>query len=103
MSSTERLCVFGGCERQLHARELCAAHYKQWSFRGRDMAVLTPVRHVCTHVEDMELDVDEFEHLLAAGESVERAVDRMGICARSVVRRYQRVGKPVPAGLWSLA
>ncbi|OMB79245.1 hypothetical protein [Mycolicibacterium conceptionense] len=53
--------------------------------------------------DDAESDVEEFEFLLSSGETMETAVRRMGMSARSVTRRYELLGRKCPAGLYYLA
>lgn len=54
-------------------------------------------------VEAAEIDIEEFEFLLSVGESMESALVRLDLHARSMTRRYQLLGRPVPDGLWLLA
>ncbi|AEL19976.1 HNH endonuclease [Mycobacterium phage Charlie] len=90
-------CAFGSCDRPVKAHGLCAAHRAQ-QLRGRP---LTEIRPLVRSVEAAECDVEDFEFLLASGESVERAVQRMGLSARTIARRYERIGRPVPRELWA--
>lgn len=48
-------------------------------------------------------DIAEFEFLLDARVSQSEALDRIGLCGRSMARRYQHLGRPIPAGLWTTA
>ncbi|AXQ60772.1 HNH endonuclease [Mycobacterium phage EleanorGeorge] len=49
-----------------------------------------------------ELDIEEFEFLIRSGETVEQAVHRMGMSARTIARRYEYLGRSCPPGLYWL-
>ena len=90
-------CRFGDCERPSRSRGWCHGHYAQW-FQGRP---LTPLRPHPVTAPDAELDIEEFEYLLSSGETLEQAVRRVGLCARTLTRRYTLIGKTPPPGLWA--
>ena len=98
-----KTCRFDGCDQPLKARGLCSGHYnQQWA--GRPLAPIKPrIGYRRITEEIAQLDIEEFEFLLNSGESMRRAVARMGICARTLLRRYSRIGRKPPAGLWAIA
>lgn len=97
-----KVCGFEGCGRPHKARGWCSTHYDQWR-KGKPLRPITGTGNTPVTPEAAELDVEEFEFLLSTGELMERALERMGVCGRTMCRRYQLLGRPIPAGLWSLA
>lgn len=104
---TDTRCDFPGCDHPQSPnsgrRNWCAGHMSQYYSRGRDVEAMTPLRPgKFLRAEEIASDIDEFEFLLRSGETVASAVRRCGLSASSLVVRYQRSGKPIPAGLWKL-
>lgn len=94
-------CAYEPCDKPVNARGLCNAHYQQWRRRG-SIHLLTPARHYRgLTTETIETDVEEYHYMTVdCGESIERTLDRLGMSARTMIRRHKRLGKPVPAQLW---
>ncbi len=96
-----RRCTIDGCDRPHKARGWCALHYLRWHRTGETSPADTrPYRLTDDDVRDR---IEDFEMLRGAGVPIGKAAARCGVCVRTLIRDYQRLGLPMPPGMWTAA
>lgn len=105
--SIEKVCMIPGCAVKSRSRGMCSRCYSREyarALRGAsDYFTAADLGTSQTIAEMAEDDIAEFEFLIASGEGIGHALTRVGMCGRSMARRYQALGRPVPDGLWTAA
>lgn len=110
MTTTPRPpCLIPDCHRPQRIRGMCRTHYSREYARAQrgtsdyfTPADFTP-RSTRTIAHLAEPDVQDFEYLIDSGASLTEALTRTGISGRSMIRRYQHLGRAIPSGLWAAA
>lgn len=80
-----RTCDVQDCDRKHLARGLCKAHYQRGATTGRLHTIVT------RWTPDL---LDEAEHLLGSGESVEQVATRLGASLDALTRAAHRYDRP---------
>lgn len=99
-------CIIPDCNAKCHARQMCRRCYhreRKRAHRGTSNYLTADNIGTKTIAEVAEDDIDDYEFLVASGESLDHALTRVGLCGRSMIRRYQALGRRVPDGLWTAA
>lgn len=100
-----RTCEYEGCEQSCYWQQpYCRAHYDQKRRLGYLRPIGTPrgrTGPIPMSDDDALRDVEEFDLLIKTGMDLKRALHEIGFCARTMERRYQRLGRRAPAGLAS--
>lgn len=91
-------CIFPSCDRRPHGKGLCRAHYNQARRGGPLKPLELPVSEWKALAE-----VEDFEFLIESGSSVDLALRRVGVCGRTMQRRYRALGRPAPSMLATFA
>ena len=93
-----KLCTIPDCGYPADAaRGWCRTHYNRWNETGDPQAHI-PVRRTMPAADRIE----DFEFMLDTGETVPNAVRRMRCSAKTIIRAYQRLGKPIPTALFAI-
>lgn len=76
----------------------------QLQLRGRDMSKLTPLR-APRRTDDTEVRLDVHDYLFLTTTCQmppAAALRRMHLSAKTMIRRFKQLNKPIPDGLWGI-
>lgn len=92
-------CSVDGCDRPLKTRGMCKLHYDRWHRQAVREGTFTRIQRRAGHIPPEE-GIAEFEMVMGDTTDILTACRRVGVHPRTVIRWYERTGKPKPHGIY---